>query len=173
MTNHIYTCIHLLNIAMWLSFNLPPRSQTEKFSLVKNSNICNFCIHFKNFFVWTRNVIWKYPFLDSLWAEYLNSMLSKIQVIGIWNLILDLSIFSVYGDGVRFHSIHNMVSEEVFYEYIYSMIGLLICKNVAFGQEVSVESLILRWLLRPVGLLFQGKDGLEGYITLTLLRVCI
>ena len=34
------------------------------------------------------------------------------------------------------------------------MMGLLIYKFEPFWQEVSVESLILRWPLRPVGLLF-------------------
>ena len=38
--------------------------------------------------------------------------------------------------------------------FIYSMIGLLIYKYEPFRQEVSVMSLIFRWLLRPVGLLF-------------------
>ena len=38
--------------------------------------------------------------------------------------------------------------------FIYSMIGLLICKYESFLQEVSVESLILRWPLSPVGLVF-------------------
>ena len=38
--------------------------------------------------------------------------------------------------------------------FIYSIMGLLICKYQPFWQEVGVESLILRWLLRPVGLLF-------------------
>ena len=36
----------------------------------------------------------------------------------------------------------------------YTMMGLLICKYEPFWQEVSVESLILRWPLRPVSLLF-------------------
>ena len=38
--------------------------------------------------------------------------------------------------------------------FIYSMIGLLICKYEPFWREVSVKSLILRWPLRPVGLLY-------------------
>ena len=37
--------------------------------------------------------------------------------------------------------------------FIYSVMGLLICKYEALWQEVSVKSLILRWPLRPVGLL--------------------
>ena len=36
----------------------------------------------------------------------------------------------------------------------YSMMGLLIYKYEPLWQEVSVKSLILRWPLRPVGLLF-------------------
>ena len=38
--------------------------------------------------------------------------------------------------------------------FIYSMMGLLIYKYEPLLQEVSVKSLILRWPLRPVGLLF-------------------
>ena len=38
--------------------------------------------------------------------------------------------------------------------FIYSMMGLLIYKYEPFWQEVSVKYLILRWPLRPVGLLF-------------------
>ena len=37
---------------------------------------------------------------------------------------------------------------------IYSMMWLLICEYEPFWQEVSVKSLIFRWPLRPVGLLF-------------------
>ena len=40
--------------------------------------------------------------------------------------------------------------------YIYSMMGLLIRKYQSFWQEVSVESLILGWLLRPIGLLYKS-----------------
>ena len=36
----------------------------------------------------------------------------------------------------------------------YSMMGLLIYKYEPYWHEDSVKSLILRWLLRPVGLLF-------------------
>ena len=39
--------------------------------------------------------------------------------------------------------------------FIYSMMEQLTCKNEPFWQEVSVESLILRWPLRPLGLLFK------------------
>ena len=38
--------------------------------------------------------------------------------------------------------------------------GLLICKYAPFWQEFSVKSLILRWQLRPVGLLFCNIVGL-------------
>ena len=37
------------------------------------------------------------------------------------------------------------------------LMGLLICKYALFWQEFSVKSLILRWPLRPVGLLFDSK----------------
>ena len=43
------------------------------------------------------------------------------------------------------------------YWFIYSMTGLLICKYEHFWQEVSLESLILRWPLRPMGLLFSVR----------------
>ena len=43
--------------------------------------------------------------------------------------------------------------------FIYSMIGLLICKDEPIWQEVSVESLILRRPLRPMGLLYDFKLG--------------
>ena len=38
--------------------------------------------------------------------------------------------------------------------FIYFMMGLLIYKYEPLWQEVSVKSVILRWPLRPVGLLF-------------------
>ena len=38
--------------------------------------------------------------------------------------------------------------------FIYSMIGLLICKYEPLWQDVNVQSLILRWPLRPIGLLY-------------------
>ena len=38
--------------------------------------------------------------------------------------------------------------------FIYSMMGLLMYKYEPLWQEVSVKCLILRWPLRPVGLLF-------------------
>ena len=38
--------------------------------------------------------------------------------------------------------------------FIYSMMGQRICKYELLRQEVSVESLILRWPLRPLGLLY-------------------
>ena len=38
--------------------------------------------------------------------------------------------------------------------WFYSMMGLLICKYEPFWHKGSVKSLILRWLLRPVALLF-------------------
>ena len=41
--------------------------------------------------------------------------------------------------------------------FIYSMMGQLISKYEPFWQEVSIESLILRWPLRPLGLLFKRK----------------
>ena len=37
--------------------------------------------------------------------------------------------------------------------FIYSMMELLICKYEPFWQEVNVQYLILRWPLRPMGLL--------------------
>ena len=46
--------------------------------------------------------------------------------------------------------------------FIYSMIGLLICKYEPFWQEISVESLILRWLLRPVGLFVISQEKYMG-----------
>ena len=36
--------------------------------------------------------------------------------------------------------------------FIHSMTGLSLCKYEPFWQEVGVESLIIRWPLRPVGL---------------------
>ena len=39
-------------------------------------------------------------------------------------------------------------------DFIYSMMGLLIYKYEPLRQEVSVKSVILRWPLGPVGLLF-------------------
>ena len=39
-------------------------------------------------------------------------------------------------------------------DFICFMLGLSICQNEPFWQEVRVESPILRWPLRPVGLLF-------------------
>ena len=49
--------------------------------------------------------------------------------------------------------VHRIKREAVLI-FIYSMMVLLICKYESFWQEVMVESLILRWSLRPVGLLF-------------------
>ena len=46
--------------------------------------------------------------------------------------------------------IYSMMGQWIF---IYSMMGQLTCKYELVWQEFSVESLILRWLLRPLGLL--------------------
>ena len=43
---------------------------------------------------------------------------------------------------------------------ICSMMGLLICKYESFWQDVSVESLILWWPLRPLGLLFNYQTNI-------------
>ena len=40
--------------------------------------------------------------------------------------------------------------------FIYYMMGLLICEYENFWPEVSIESLTLRWPLRPVGLLLEN-----------------
>ena len=42
--------------------------------------------------------------------------------------------------------------------FIYSMMELLICKHEPFSQGVSVESLILKWLLRHVGPVLNVKS---------------
>ena len=44
--------------------------------------------------------------------------------------------------------------------FIYSMMGLLIYKYEPFWQEFSVKSLILRWPLRPVYLLFYSRNAI-------------
>ena len=52
--------------------------------------------------------------------------------------------------------------------------GLLICKYAPFWQEYSVKSLILRWPLRPVGLLFLHScvdASWEVFIGCVLFRV--
>ena len=49
--------------------------------------------------------------------------------------------------------VHRIKREAVLI-FIYSMMVLLLCKYESFWQEVMEESLILRWSLRPVGLLF-------------------
>ena len=41
--------------------------------------------------------------------------------------------------------------------FIYSIMGQLICRYDLFWQEVRVESLILRWPFRPLGLFFTNK----------------
>ena len=43
--------------------------------------------------------------------------------------------------------------------FIYSMIGLLICKYEPFWQDVSVESLILKWPVRSMGFLFYSRTN--------------
>ena len=48
----------------------------------------------------------------------------------------------------------------LWFSFTYSIIGLLIYKYKPLWQEVSVKSLILRWPLRPVGLLFYSMMGL-------------
>ena len=52
------------------------------------------------------------------------------------------------------------------FSFIHSMMGLLICKYDPFWQEINVESLILRWLLRPVGLLFFSNEHFKRHIHL-------
>ena len=47
-----------------------------------------------------------------------------------------------------------MLLSDTIVDFHLSMMGLLIYKYEPFWQEVSVKSLILRWPLRPVGLLF-------------------
>ena len=47
--------------------------------------------------------------------------------------------------------------------FIYSMMWQLICKYEPFIQEVSVEYLILRWPLRPLGLLLFSPEQLGIY----------
>ena len=45
--------------------------------------------------------------------------------------------------------------------FVYSLMGLLIYKYEPLWQEVSVNSLILRWPLRPVGLLLTSDSYLH------------
>ena len=45
--------------------------------------------------------------------------------------------------------------------YIFTLMGLLICKYKPFWQEVSVKSMILRWPLRPAGLLFSFENSIQ------------
>ena len=47
--------------------------------------------------------------------------------------------------------------------FIYSMMWQLICKYEPFIQEVSVEYLILRWPLRPLGILLFSPEQLGIY----------
>ena len=56
------------------------------------------------------------------------------------------------------------------------MMGLLIYKYEPFWQEVSVKSLILRWPLRPVGLLFNNLLVYwlkKLYVNITMLHINI
>ena len=47
------------------------------------------------------------------------------------------------------------------------IMGLLICKYAPFWQEFSVKSLILRWPLRPVGLLLSNFNLFNFQYTLS------
>ena len=47
---------------------------------------------------------------------------------------------------------------------IFSMMWLLICKYETFWQEVSIESLLLRWPLGPMDLLFNHQYDTSLYM---------
>ena len=70
---------------------------------------------------------------------------------GSWYATVDFHLF--YDGAVDMPLlifIYSMMGQWIF---IYSMMGQLTCKYELVWQEFSVESLILRWLLRPLGLL--------------------
>ena len=53
------------------------------------------------------------------------------------------------------------------------IMGMLICKYAPLWQEYSVKSLILRWPLRPVGLLFNIVNGFFQFPRTKNTFVCI
>ena len=102
-------------------------------------------------------------------------------------LLLFLSTLGHGSDKLKIYTVHRTMIANVLENYdaafipllifIYSMMGLLTdMQNDPCWQEVSVESLILRWTLRPVGLLgffFIQMKGRRDKISKTSVSVFI
>ena len=99
-------------------------------------------------------------------------------------LVLGHSYISYYSESVlsSTRSIYSTLIAIVLRDYdvaflyhhwfIFSMMGLLIYKYEPFWQEVSVKSVILRWLLRPVGLLLL-LIGAPLEVQNVLVKICV
>ena len=71
--------------------------------------------------------------------------------------IVKIIFYSINIQNIDCYCIKGLWRAFLCYFFLFYYDVLLICKYEPFRQEVSVESLILRWPLNPMGLLFSNK----------------
>ena len=126
------------------------------------SHIVKLHYFFNNLLLYSQAYIKQTKCIVMMTKEGYNKIVNFIQVIAVKMYFLLLYQYTSHWLDYDAAFLYNCW-------FLFLMIlGLLICKYAPFWQEFSVKSLILRWPLRPSGLLLLGKCRSEIEVSLTI-----